>query len=57
MTVAIGLTIFNLLNTYASDIDYFYLSRLPGEPLAGVADVHTHPAEPRAVRLAVTARF
>ena len=53
----VGLTMFNVLNTYASDIDYFYVSRLPGEPLAGVADVHTHPAEPRAVRLGVTARF
>jgi hypothetical protein len=53
----IVLNAFNLLNTYASDIDYFYVSRLPGEPLAGVADIHTHPAEPRAVRFSITARF
>ena len=41
------MTVFNLLDTRASDIDYYYVSRLPGEPLAGVADVHSHPAEPR----------
>jgi hypothetical protein len=53
----VALNAFNLLNTYASDIDYFYVSRLPGEPLAGVADIHTHPAEPRSVRFSITARF
>jgi TonB dependent receptor/TonB-dependent Receptor Plug Domain len=54
---SIGLDVFNLFNTYASDIDYYYVSRLPGEPLAGVADIHTHPAEPREIRLLVTARW
>ena len=53
----VGLNVFNLLNTYASDIDYFYVSRLPGEPLAGVADIHTHPAEPREIRATVTYRW
>jgi hypothetical protein len=48
---------FNLLNAAASDIDYFYTSRLPGEPLAGVADVHTHPALPRSVRLVFRVQF
>jgi hypothetical protein len=52
----IGLDVFNVLNTRASDIDYFYTSRLPGEPLAGVADVHTHPAEPRELRLSIRVR-
>ena len=31
---------FNLLDSDVSDIDYFYTSRLPGEPLAGVDGVH-----------------
>jgi hypothetical protein len=48
---------FNLLNTAASDIDYFYTSRLPGEPLAGVADVHTHPTPPRSARIALHVAF
>ncbi len=49
--------IFNLLDARSSDIDYFYISRLPGEPAAGVADVHTHPAEPRELRIALTKVF
>lgn len=53
----IGLSIFNLLDTKASDIDYFYTSRLPGEPAGGVDDVHTHPAEPRELRVSITRRF
>ncbi len=42
---------FNLFNARVSDIDYFYVSRLPGEPAAGIADVHTHPALPRTLRV------
>ena len=33
------------------DIDYFYASRLAGEPADGVEDNHFHPIEPRTVRL------
>ena len=40
-----------------SDIDYFYASRLPGEPAEGVADIHTHPLEPRSFRLSLTLTF
>ena len=32
----LALDVFNLVNAADSDIDYFYSSRLPGEPLAGV---------------------
>jgi hypothetical protein len=42
---------FNLLNAKASQIDYFYASRLQGEPAGGVDDRHFHPVEPRAFRL------
>ncbi|WP_420850196.1 TonB-dependent receptor [Ramlibacter algicola] len=49
--------VFNLFNRRASDIEYFYASRLAGEPLEGVEDLHFHPVEPRTLRLAVTARF
>jgi len=42
--------VYNLLNAEVSDIDYFYTSRLPGEPLSGVDDIHTHPAVPRSFR-------
>lgn len=47
----------NLANTRASEIDYYYTSRLPGEAAAGVNDVHSHPVEPREYRVGVTVRF
>jgi hypothetical protein len=49
--------LFNILDARASDIDYFYISRLPGEAAEGVDDVHTHPALPRSVRLALHVMF
>ena len=51
--VRVQLSVLNLLNSNARDIQYFYSSRLSGEPGAGVDDVHFHPAEPRQLRLAV----
>jgi outer membrane receptor protein involved in Fe transport len=49
----IGFDVLNLFNRKADEISYFYTSRLQGEPAAGVADQHFHPAEPRTVRLSV----
>jgi hypothetical protein len=48
---------FNLLDSKVSNIDYFYTSRLPGEPAAGVADIHFKPMEPLTLRLAVVYYF
>ena len=48
--------VINLLNRKVSDVDYFYESRLPGEA-AAVSDTHTHPAEPRTLRLGVVMYF
>jgi hypothetical protein len=48
---------FNLLNSDVSDIDYYYASRLPGEPLAGVDDVHFHPSLPRTARVMLNVSF
>ncbi|MFC7475536.1 TonB-dependent receptor [Dankookia sp. GCM10030260] len=53
--VTLRLDAFNLFNTKASQIDYWYASRLPGEPAAGVEDRHFHPVEPLAVRFTVAA--
>jgi hypothetical protein len=55
--VRLVLEVFNLFNAEASDIDYFYTSRLPGEPADGVDDLHTHPALPRSARLALQVTF
>ena len=40
------LSVFNLLNTKADSAAYYYTSRLPGEPAAGIADFQLHPLEP-----------
>ena len=47
---------FNLLNEQASQIDYFYGSRLASEP-AEVEDMHFHPLEPRSFRLSLTKQW
>jgi len=55
--VKIAADLFNLFNAEDSDIDYYYVSRLPGEPLSGVEDDHFHPALPRTVRLNLVIAF
>jgi hypothetical protein len=51
------LDVLNLFNANTNQIEYYYLSRLPGEPIGGVADRHVHPAEPLSVRLTLAGRF
>jgi hypothetical protein len=53
-SAALGL--FNVFDVKTEDISYFYESQLPGET-APVEDIHFHPAEPRQVRVTVTAQF
>lgn len=50
------LDVLNLFDNKVSDIDYYYTSRLPGEP-GPVEDIHTHPAEPRSARLSLRIGF
>ncbi len=59
LTKRVGLRadVFNLLDTKADDITYYYTSRLPGEPAGGVADLHFHPVESRSIRLGLIAAF
>jgi hypothetical protein len=65
---ALAAEVFNLFDARVSDIDYFYASRLPGEPEnpanpiaaggdGGYGDVHFHPAESRTFRVILTARY
>jgi len=49
--------VYNLLNAKVSDIDYYYASRLPGEPAGGVDDVHFHPVAPRSARVGLVYGF
>lgn len=47
----------NLFDRQDNDVEYFYTSRLAGEPEEGVDDVHVHPTEPRMFRVRATYRF
>jgi TonB dependent receptor/Carboxypeptidase regulatory-like domain/TonB-dependent Receptor Plug Domain len=49
--------VFNLFNAVDTDIDYYYTSRLPGEPLDGINDIHLHPALRRTARLNLVVGF
>ncbi len=51
------LEVFNLFDADVADVDYFYVSRLPGEPAGGVEDIHTHPTLPRSARVGVRFTF
>ncbi|WP_402718407.1 TonB-dependent receptor [Janthinobacterium rivuli] len=53
----IALDVFNLFDKRASDIDYYYASRLPSEATEGVNDRHFHPVEPRSARLTLSYAF
>ena len=56
-SVEVRLDIFNLLGSTSHQIDYFYASRLAGEPLVGVNDVHFHPVEPTSVRASIAVKL
>jgi hypothetical protein len=49
--------LFNLFNSRDHDVDYFYASRLPGEPAEGVEDKHFHVFQPRSARLSLRYSF
>lgn len=49
--------VLNLLDSDDHDIDYYYASRLPGEPLGGIDDIHFHIFEPRQIRVQVSRLF
>ncbi|CAA0125540.1 Vitamin B12 transporter BtuB [Halioglobus japonicus] len=54
---SVKVDVLNVLDSNDHDIDYFYASRLPGEPTGGVEDIHYHVLEPRTVRLYVGYHF
>jgi hypothetical protein len=53
--LAVG--VFNLFNSTVSDVDYYFVSRLPGEPAAGIADIMTHPSLSRSARVTLAVGF
>ena len=53
----IQLDVLNLFDSDDHDVDYFYASRLPSEPIDGIEDIHYHVFEPRQFRLHVRYTF
>lgn len=53
----VGLELLNMFDSNDHDIDYYYASRLTGEPSEGVEDNHFHPIEPRTIRLNLSLLF
>ncbi len=51
------LDVLNALDSRDHDIDYYFASRLQGEPASGVDDVHFHVFEPRSLRLSLRVAF
>ena len=44
----------NILDTARADADYYYSSRLSGEPIDGIEGVHSRAVEPRMLRIGAT---
>lgn len=53
-TISARIDIFNLFDSKDNAADYFYASRLPGEPEEGVEGLNAHPLEPRSVRFTLS---
>ena len=49
--------VLNVLDHGGKDINYFYTSRLPGEPLAGIDGILSRSEEPRTLRVGVKMQF
>jgi outer membrane receptor protein involved in Fe transport len=56
-SLRLSMEIYNLTDRRDSAIDYYYQSRLAGEPAEGRMDIHFHPIESRSVRLNLVANF
>jgi outer membrane receptor protein involved in Fe transport len=53
----LALGVYNITNKRANAVEFWYVDRLPGEPRAGVADIHSHPLEPTSARLTLSKTF
>jgi outer membrane receptor protein involved in Fe transport len=55
--IKVAVDVFNLFDARDSDIDYYYTSRLPGEPDEGIDGIHLHPTLPRTARVSLIVGF
>jgi outer membrane receptor protein involved in Fe transport len=59
-TLRVAIDVFNIFDTEANDVEYYYESRTYPEfqaASAGVPDKHIHPAESRSVRASLVYNF
>ncbi|MGY2737093.1 TonB-dependent receptor [Sphingomonas sp. UYP23] len=54
---SVAISIFNLFQSHDDAADYYYTTRLPGEPAEGVAGYQVHPLEPRSARFSLSKTF
>ena len=52
--IRLGVSVFNIFDSHDNAADYYYTSRLQGEPAAGITDFQVHPLEPRSARFSIT---
>ena len=55
--IELAADLLNVFNARDNEIEYFYASRLPGEPAGGIEDRHVRPIEPRQLRLSAKVSF
>ena len=55
--VELAADLINIFGSKDKEIEYFYASRLPGEPAAGVEDRHFKAVEPRQLRISGIVNF
>lgn len=56
-SVELAADLLNVFNARDNEIEYFYASRLPGEPAEGIEDRHVRPIEPRQLRVSAKVTF
>ena len=55
--IEVAADVINIFNSRDKEIEYFYASRLPGEPVDGIDDRHFKSVEPRQLRVSATVKF
>lgn len=55
--IELAADLLNVFNSQDNEIEYFYASRLPGEPAGGIEDRHVRPIEPRQLRFSAKVLF
>ena len=56
-SIELAADLLNVFDAKDNEIEYFYSSRLPGEPAGGIEDRHVRPIEPRQLRVSAKVTF